>query len=119
MPAWLKHRWLPKFAPDLKQLDPVLFNGRFNSTTGELIVNGSAMPKVIYGTNTVNNMKLAINTGNNALNYNLTVDEIKVGSSFDLLYTSVSGNAQNNKLGISLQVRDAAKKERYRIAGHV
>jgi hypothetical protein len=33
------------------------------------------------------------------------------------LYTSVSGNAQNNKLGISLQVRDAAKKERYRIAG--
>jgi hypothetical protein len=107
---------IAKFAPDLKQLDPVLFNGRFNSTTGELIVNGSA-PKVIYGTNTVNNLKLAVNTGNNALNYNLTVDEIKVGSSLDLLYTSVSGNAQNNKLGISLQVRDKQKKERYRIAG--
>jgi hypothetical protein len=105
-----------KFAPDLKQLEPVLFNGSFNSTTGELIVNGAA-PKVIYGTNTVNNLKLAINTGNNALNYNLTVDEIKVGSSLDLLYTSVSGNAQNNKLGISLQVRDKLKKERYRIAG--
>jgi hypothetical protein len=107
---------ITKFAPDLKQLNPVLFNGSFNSTTGELIVNGSA-PKVIYGTNTVNNLKLAINTGNNALNYNLTVDEIKVGSSLDLLYTSVSGNAQNNKLGISLQVRDKQKKERYRIAG--
>ncbi|MES2064250.1 MAG: translocation/assembly module TamB domain-containing protein [Bacteroidota bacterium] len=107
---------IAKFAPDLKQLDPVLFNGRFNSTTGELIVNGAA-PKVIYGTNTVNNLKLAINTGNDALNYNLTVDEIKVGSSLDLLYTSVSGNAQNNKLGISLQVRDKQKKERYRIAG--
>ena len=105
-----------QFVPDLKQLDPVLFSGRFNSATGELIVNGS-MPRVIYGTNTVNNMKLAINTGNNALNYNLTVDEIKVGSSLDLLYTSVSGSAQNNKLGISLQVRDAAKKERYRVAG--
>lgn len=107
---------IAKFAPDLKQLDPVLFDGRFNSTTGELIVNGAA-PKVIYGTNTVNNLKLAINTGNDALNYNLTVDEIKVGSSLDLLYTSVSGNAQNNKLGISLQVRDKLKKERYRIAG--
>ncbi|MGY4539702.1 hypothetical protein ACVW0P_004141 [Mucilaginibacter sp. UYNi724] len=104
-----------QFVPDLKQLDPVLFNGRFNSTTGELIVNGSA-PKVIYGTNTVNNLKLAINTSN-ALNYNLTVDEIKVGSSLDLLFTSVSGSALNNKMGISLQVRDAAKKERYRIAG--
>jgi hypothetical protein len=59
-----------QFAPDLKQLDPVLFNGRFNSTTGELVVNGSA-PKVIYGTNTVNNLKLAINTGNNALKLQL------------------------------------------------
>lgn len=107
---------IDKFAPDLKQLDPVLINGRFNSTTGELVVNGS-MPKVIYGTNAVNNMKLAINTGNNALNYSLTADEIKVGSSLDLLYTSVTGSAQNNKLGISLQVRDAAKKERYRVAG--
>ena len=107
---------IAKFAPDLKQLEPVLFNGSFNSATGELIVNGAA-PKVIYGTNTVNNMKLAVNTGNNALNYNLTVDEMKVGSSLDLLYTSVSGNAQNNKLGVSLQVRDKQKKERYRIAG--
>jgi hypothetical protein len=105
-----------KFAPDLKQLDPVLITGRFNSSTGELVVDGS-IPKVVYGTNTVNNAKLAINTGNNALNYSLTADEIKVGSSLDLLYTSVTGAAQNDKLGISLQVRDAAKKERYRVAG--
>lgn len=106
-----------KFVPELKQLDPVLINGRFNSTTGELVMNG-AIPTVIYGTNTVNNMKLAVNTGNNALNYSLTADEIKVGSSLDLLYTSVSGAAQNNQLGISLQVRDAAKRERYRVAGN-
>ena len=75
------------------------------------------MPKVVYGTNVVNNMKLAINTGNNALNYALTVDEVRASSSIDLLNTSISGNAQNNKLNISLQVRDAAKKERYRVAG--
>ncbi|PAW93422.1 hypothetical protein CKK33_07930 [Mucilaginibacter sp. MD40] len=105
-----------KFAPDLKQLDPVLFTGKFNSATGELVVNGVA-PKVIYGTNTVNNLKLGINTGNNALNYSLTVDEIKVGSSLDLLYTSITGAAQNNKLGINLQVRDKERKERYRVAG--
>jgi hypothetical protein len=105
-----------QFAPDLKTLDPVLISGHFNSQTGDLVVNGT-MPKVVYGTNTINNMKLAINTGNNALNYNLSVDEVKVSSSINLLYTSISGSAQNNKLNISLQVRDAAKKERYRIAG--
>jgi hypothetical protein len=105
-----------QFAPDLKQLDPVIINGKFDSNTGELTVNGT-MPKVVYGTNTVSNGKLNINTNNNALNYALTVDEVKVGSSLDLLYTSISGSAQNNKLNVSVQVRDAAKKERYRIAG--
>ena len=73
--------------------------------------------KLYYGTNTINNVKLAINTGNNALSYNVSVDEVKVGSSVDLLYTSLTGSAQNNKLNLNLQVRDAAKKERYRIAG--
>jgi len=105
-----------QFAPSLKTLDPVLITGHFNSETGDLAVNGS-MPRVIYGTERVNNLKLAINTGNNALNYSLTVDEIKASSSLDLLYTSITGSAQNDKLNISLQVRDAAKKERYRLAG--
>ena len=107
---------IEQFAPDLKQLEPVSISGRFNSATGELVING-AIPKVVYGTNVVNNIKLGINTGNNALNYGLTADEIKVSSSIDLLNTSVTGLAQNNKLNVSLQVRDVAKKERYRIAG--
>jgi hypothetical protein len=105
-----------QFAPDLKQLDPVLINGRFNSQTGELLVNGT-MPKIVYGTNVVSNGKLNINTANNALNYGLTFDQIQAGSSLKLLYPSISGTAQNDKLNLSLQVRDAAKKERYRIAG--
>jgi hypothetical protein len=105
-----------KFAPDLKQLSPVMINGKFDSNTGELTVNGT-IPKVVYGTNTVSNGKLNINTNNNALNYALTVDEVKVGTSLNLLYPSISGSAQNNKLNVNVQVRDAAKKERYRMAG--
>ena len=107
---------LKQFVPDLKQLEPVTVNGRFDSNTGELTVNG-AIPKVIYGTNTISNGKLNINTNNNALNYALTVDQVKVGTLLNLLYPSISGSAQNNKLNISLQVRDAKKKERYRLAG--
>lgn len=104
--------------PDLKTLDPVLITGQFDSQAGTLVVNGS-MPKVVYGANVVNNMKLAINTGNNALNYSLTADDIKAGSSLNLLYTSVSGNLQNDKLNLAVQVSDASKKARYRIAGVV
>jgi hypothetical protein len=113
---FVKTPLVSQFAPDLKTLDPVIINGHFNSQTGDLAVNGS-MPKVIYASNVVDNVKLAVNTGNNALNYNLSANQVKVGSSVDLLYTTISGNAQQNKLGISVQVRDAAKKERYRIAG--
>jgi hypothetical protein len=113
--------------PNLKQLDPVLITGHFNSQTGDITVDGSAS-KIVYGTNAVSNLKLAINTLNNnsifgnafvsnALNYNLSVDQVKVGSSVDLLNTTLSGYAQNNKLNLSLQVRDVKKKERYRIAG--
>jgi hypothetical protein len=107
---------ITQFVPDLKQMENIVLTGRFNSAAGELMVNGRA-PRVVYGTNTVNNAILAINTGNNALNYSLTADQIRSGSSINLLNTSVTGNAQNDKLNLNLQVRDIEKKERYRIAG--
>ncbi|HTD41360.1 MAG TPA: hypothetical protein VK671_12115, partial [Mucilaginibacter sp.] len=105
-----------QFAPDLKQLAPVTFSGWFNSQTGDLVVNG-AMPKVVYGTNEINNVQLAIKTTQDELDYSLTADQIKASSSINLLYTSITGKAQNDKLNINLQVHDAAKKERYLIAG--
>ncbi|MBS1520056.1 MAG: translocation/assembly module TamB [Bacteroidetes bacterium] len=104
------------FAPDLKQLDPITFNGWFNSQTGDLVVNGN-MPKVVYAANEISNVKLAIKTNQNELDYSLTTDQVKVSSSINLLYTSITGKAEDDKLNISLQVRDAAKKDRYRIAG--
>ncbi|MDB5141945.1 MAG: hypothetical protein JWQ66_658 [Mucilaginibacter sp.] len=113
---FVKTPLVTQFAPSLKQLDPVMINGYFNSKTGDLVVNGS-MPKVIYGTNEVSNVKLAIKTNQDELDYSLTADQIKASSSLNLLYTSITGNAQDDKLNISLQVRNAKKKERYRIAG--
>ncbi|HVW14917.1 MAG TPA: translocation/assembly module TamB domain-containing protein [Mucilaginibacter sp.] len=105
-----------QYAPDLKRLDPVIIKGNFDSRAGTLVVNGS-MPKVVYASELIDNVKLGINTANNALNYNLSADRIKASSSLDLLYTSVSGSAQNNKMNVSLRIRDAARKERFRIAG--
>jgi len=113
---FVKTPLVTQFAPDLKQLDPVTLNGWFNSQTGDLVVNG-AMPKVVYGTNEISNVKLAIKTNQNELDYSLTADQIKASSSINLLFTSITGKAEDDKLNINLQVRDAAKKERYRIAG--
>ena len=112
----VKTQLVTDFAPDLKQLDPITFNGWFNSQTGDLVVNGD-MPKVVYAANEISNVKLAIKTNQNELDYSLTADQIKASSSINLLYTSITGKAEDDKLDINLQVRDAGKKERYRIAG--
>jgi hypothetical protein len=106
---------LTQFAPDLKQLDPVKLTGHFNSDAGDLVING-AIPNTVYGTNQISNLKLAINTGNNALNYSFGVDKIAT-SSIQLLNTSISGNAQNNLLSVNVSIKDKALKEQYRIAG--
>ncbi|RVT99882.1 translocation/assembly module TamB [Mucilaginibacter limnophilus] len=105
-----------QFAPQLKTLDPVIFTGNFDSSAGTLLVNGSA-PRIAYGDQVVSNFKLNVNTANSALNYNVSVDEVKVSSSIDILFTTISGALQNNQMTTSLQVRDVQKKERYRIAG--
>jgi hypothetical protein len=104
------------FVPDLKQMSPVIISGRFDSQAEVLTVNGS-IPKVLYGTDEVNNAHLAINTQNNALNYSFTADNIKASSSVNLLYPSITGSAQNDKLNLNVQIRDAAKKVRFKIAG--
>jgi hypothetical protein len=106
---------LTQFAPDLKQLDPVKLTGYFNSDAGDLMVNGE-VPNTVYGTNQISNLKLAVNTGNNALNYNFTVDKIAT-SSIQLQNTSISGKAQNNNLDLNVSIKDKGLKEQYRIAG--
>ncbi len=113
---FIKTPLVTQFIPGLKQLDPVVISGWFNSQTGDLVVNGS-MPKLVYGTNVINNVKLAINTNKDEMDYSLIADQIKASSSLNLLYTSITGNVQDDKLNINLQVRDSKKKERYRIAG--
>lgn len=106
---------LTQFVPDLKQLDPVRLNGHFNSNANDLVINGE-IPNTVYGTDVISNLKLAVNTGNNALNYKFTVDKIET-SSVQVLNTTVNGNAQNNKLAINVSVRDKSLKEQYKIAG--
>ena len=106
---------LVQFAPDLKQLDPVKLNGHFNSDAGDLVINGE-IPNTVYGSNQISNLRLAINTGNNALNYSFKVDKIAT-SSIQLLNTSISGKAQNNKLDLNVSIKDKNLKEQYKIAG--
>ena len=106
---------ITRFVPDLKELSTVTVDGRFNSASGELVINALA-PRIQYGTNNLNNLALGINTADNALNYALNIGNISTPQ-LRLLNTSLTGKAQNNILSTDFQVKDNQQRTHYRIAG--
>lgn len=107
--------FINQFVPDLKELATVTIDGRFNSASGELLMNAS-VPRILYGTNDVRDVRLNINTGENALNYSANIGNVSTPQ-LRLLNTSLTGKAQNNVLSADVQVRDSLKRTHYRIAG--
>lgn len=108
---------ITQFVPDLKDLSTLSIDGRFNSASGELVMN-AAVTRVLYGTNELNNLRLAVNTGNDALNYTINIGHINTPQ-LRLLNTSLSGDAKDNILSTDLQIKDGQQRTHYRIAGDV
>ncbi|MEZ7504844.1 translocation/assembly module TamB domain-containing protein [Flavobacterium sp. Arc2] len=104
-----------KLIPELKSLEPITITGRYNTVNDSIILNG-AIPKLVYGGNTITNGILKVDTKDNALLYSLVVDDIQ-NSQFQLPYTSISGQVQNNIADYTLQLKDAKDIKRYLISG--
>lgn len=104
-----------KLIPNLKSLSPIDITGRYNSEGDTITVNGK-IPKVIYGTNTITNGELDIETYENALVYSLVIDDIK-NSQINLPYTSISGEVKDNKVNYTLLIRDVKNEDQYLLAG--
>ncbi|MBE7177622.1 MAG: translocation/assembly module TamB domain-containing protein [Mucilaginibacter polytrichastri] len=109
--------FLQKFAPDLKRLDPIVVDGQFDSEKAFFKLDGS-IPRVIYGTNDVSNIVLAVNTSPDALQYNVGIDQVKTPSII-IPFTSLKGRFAANNLDLDLRISDQQKKEKYRIAGRL
>lgn len=106
---------LVKLIPDLKSLEPITISGRYNTVNDSIILN-AAIPKIIYGGNTVTNAVLKVDTKDKALVYDFMVDDLQ-NTQFQLPYTSLTGKVQNNTADYVLQLKDLKDKERYLIAG--
>lgn len=101
--------------PEIKRLDPITLNGRYNSVNDSIVLNGT-IPKVIYGANTITNGIIALRTEDGALNYSLVIDDIQ-SSQINLPYTSITGTVKENTVAYKLQVRDTKDKEHYLVEG--
>jgi hypothetical protein len=62
--------------PELKGFEPMVINGRYNSQNDTIILS-AAMPKIIYGTNKLTNAIVKIDTKDEALVYNIFIDDLK------------------------------------------
>ena len=106
---------LLKLIPELKSIEPINLQGRYNTVNDSIVLNG-AIPKLIYGENTITNAVLSIDTKDNALVYSFVVDDIQ-NKQIQLPHTSITGKVQNNKVDYTVQLKDAKDKERYLITG--
>lgn len=106
---------LQKMVPDLNGLEPISIDGRYNTVNDSIIVKGK-IPLVKYGKITVSNAVIDLNTEENALVYNVEVDDIQ-SEQFQIPHTIVKGKVENNVVDYALQLLDNKDAERYFIAG--
>ena len=106
-----------KLIPELKSIEPIAINGRYNSVNDTIVLKGS-IPKLIYGTNTISNAVIKVDTKDNTLLYSLVVDEIQ-NAQFKLPHSSITGKVADNIVDYTLQLKDLKDKERYLIVGNL
>jgi hypothetical protein len=106
---------LLKLIPEVKSIEPISITGAYNSVNDSISFH-AAIPKIVYGDNTVTNAVLDVDKQNNALVYNVRVDDIQ-NKLIQLPFTTISGKVQDNIADYSLLVKDIKDKERYQIAG--
>jgi hypothetical protein len=92
------------FLPQLKEFEPGIIQGSFNSQKQELILDAS-LRKLVYGSTELNNISFKVNSDMNALNYNLTSTELS-NSQLKLENLSLTGKAADNTITSSLSSVD-------------
>ncbi|MDF2191557.1 translocation/assembly module TamB [Paraflavitalea sp. CAU 1676] len=106
---------LQGFAPDLKQLEPVLLNGHFTSNGG---INATLKaPLVVYGTNEISNAQLTANTEGNSLQALVGFDAYRNGESLVVYETRLRAALADNKINFALHTKDVNGKDKYHLEG--
>lgn len=82
--------------PDLKEFEPGLIEGSYDSLKNDLKLTGSIL-KMLYGTTQINNLALDVNSDSSALNYKLSIAKIS-NAQINLDNFWFDGKIANNKI---------------------
>jgi len=92
------------FFPELKEFEPGLITGSFDSEKNELIFN-AAMFKIVYGTTEIRNLALEVNSDENTLNYKLSGTSVS-NSLIEFENLLIDGNLADNAINVSISSID-------------
>ncbi len=109
-------KFLKNFVPQLTAFSPSQMSGLLDTKKDSLIMN-AWFPQVIYGDYKVDSTRLTVDNANQQLNYKLLVGHLQ-SPSIALYNTELSGQADNNLLGVNIFLRDSKLKNKYMLGGN-
>jgi hypothetical protein len=98
------------FFPQLKEFDPGVIAGSFDSEKHNLSINAS-INKLVYGTTAINAMTFSANSDAKALNYNLTCAAIS-NAQIKFENFTIDGKLADNKANVNVTSIDADKNKK-------
>ena len=101
------------FVPELKEFEPGLISGSFDSEKKELKLN-AAMRRIVYGSMEMNNLALVVNSDANALNYSFTSSSLASGD-YKLDNIVLDGTLANDQLTAGISSIDEDKNQKLRV----
>lgn len=105
-----------KFVPDLKSFETITLTGNYDADNQKLLVDGK-IPQLLYGENSIENAVLTINNDNNALQYNLSIANVK-NADLELKKLDLVGDVANNIINYNLTTKDDKDVVQFLIAGN-
>lgn len=106
---------LKQFVPSLTTFSPSSMSGLIDTKKDSLMMN-AWFPQVVYGDYKVDSTRLTVDNANQQLNYKLLVGHVQ-SPSLALYNTELSGQADNNLLGVNIFLRDSKLKDKYVLGG--
>ncbi|PVX50850.1 autotransporter translocation and assembly factor TamB [Balneicella halophila] len=106
-----------KFVPNLKGFETMELQGSYDVDSQLIKVDGE-IPNITYGNNHIENGKIAINTDNDALTYELLV-EMLYSESFQLHEFSTSGQVASNTIDFKISTEKPKGTTELLLAGDV
>src|SRR5690606_5594531 len=106
---------LRRFVPQLTSFEPVVLTGNYVADTRQLQVNGQ-IPQVTYGKNNIRGGVITVSNADDALVYDVSLDEFK-NESIALMKVNLNGNVRDNLITYNASTKDEKDATKFLLAG--